>query len=683
MRYPFTRIDDLNDVLDGMSFADPYRWLEGNSGEVREWQRTQAQLASAHVREWPHFERLRELVEQFSTERFVALPRYAGGRWFRKQVAQVVVADEPMGEGRVLFDALAEHPEWPPVISWIAPSLDGCTLALGLCVDGSENNTIHLVDVATGRRLEDAPNQTLMDERTGGAHWLPDSSGFFFTAIHGAAVDFKQQIYLHRRAPQPSTVAIDGIAWTEAKDYRMIVVSRDGRHAVAIERQRKPVPIAVATLEASGESPLRWRPFVTDVAGTLAGHVIGDQYIAVTDIGAPRGRLVAIDLHDRDPNNSRHWRELVRESEAVLRTVTPVGEWLYLTEFVDTYSRVRIVDRQGRACGQVPLPRLAAINELPIPIMNLPPRGHPRKFVFAFSSLTVSPGLYSHAPGEAKVEVLREPQARLKDVVVEDRTAVSADGTRVPYRIVRRSDVNAEQPQPTLIYGYGGFNVACSPQFPGAMAAFVAVGGVYVHSHLRGGAEFGREWWQSGRMARKQNCYHDLYAIAEDLICAKRSTPERLAVTGGSNGGLMAGVALTQRPDLWKVVIPRVAVLDLIGACREPYSRQYVTEEFADIAHSNEVQRLASFSPYQLVRDGVRYPAVFLEAGDTDPRCPAWHARKFAARLQWATAGNAPILLHVWENAGHGPATSKSVAVTQATEWLAFTMRHLGVEGWI
>jgi prolyl oligopeptidase len=436
---------------------------------------------------------------------------------------------------------------------------------------------------------------------------------------------------------------------------------------------RKPCPLAVATLGLSGEEPLRWRPFVTEVAGTLAGHIVGERYIAVTDVGAPRGRLVAIDLNDRNPNNPRRWQELVPQSDAVLRTVT---------EFVDTYSRVRIVDRSGRICGHVPLPGRSAINELPIPIMNLSPRGHPEEFVFAFSSLTISPGIYSHTPGETKLEVLREPKVRLKDAVVEDHTAISADGTRIPYRLVRRADVSASEPQPALLYGYGGFNVACSPQFPGPMAAFVAAGGMYVHAHLRGGAEFGRDWWQGGRMTHKHNCYNDLYAIAEDLIRAKRSAPDRLAVTGASNGGLMAGVALTQRPDLWKVVVPRVPVLDLIGACREPYSRQYVSEEFAEIEKPDEVRRLASFSPYHLVRGRVRYPAVFLEAGDTDPRCPPWHARKFAARLQWATAGDAPILLHVWENAGHGPATQKGIAVTQSTEWLAFTLRHLGVEGW-
>jgi len=181
-------------------------------------------------------------------------------------------------------------------------------------------------------------------------------------------------------------------------------------------------------------------------------------------------------------------------------------------------------------------------------------------------------------------------------------------------------------------------------------------------------------------MQRKQNGYDDLFAIAQDLIATGITTNLRLAVTGGSNGGLMAGVALTQRPDLWRVVVPRVPILDLIGGCREPYGRQAVTEELANVDEPSEVRRLATFSPYHLVRDGIRYPAVYVDAGGTDPRCPPWHARKFIARLQAATAGDAPILLHVWDNVGHGWATDRRIAVAEHAEWLAFALRHLGVQ---
>jgi prolyl oligopeptidase len=271
---------------------------------------------------------------------------------------------------------------------------------------------------------------------------------------------------------------------------------------------------------------------------------------------------------------------------------------------------------------------------------------------------------------------LKAPEVTV-DAVVDDVWATSADGTRIPYHVVRPADTS--RPLPALLYAYGGFNAPWVPQYPSGMAAFVAAGGVFVHAHIRGGAEFGKEWWAGGRLRNKQNCYADLYAVAEDLVVRGITANDRLAVTGGSNGGLMCGVAVTQRPELWRAVVPRVPLLDLIGGCRDPYGRYGIQADYADVDDAEEIRRLATFSPYQLVRDGTRYPAVFVDAGDTDPRCPPWHARKFVARLQAAQAGDDPILLHVWENVGHGWATEKSIALDQSTEWLAFVMKTLGL----
>jgi len=654
--YPEARVDDVYETLAGVPFPDPYRWLEENSEEVKQWQHRQADLATSHVREWRGFERLHDLIGELYTGQ-PTLPRYAGGMWFRTQYAEgasqahVVMANDAMGSGRILFDPASENRDSPPFLSWISPSPDGRILAVGICVDGSESNTIRLVDVDTGTLLPNPPTQIIMDSWTGGAQWLADSSGFFFNAITGQASELRQNVYLHRRLPEISTRLIE-IPWIGKKnEYRMVVVSRDGAYAVAVERLVDPIPIAFSCIESGS---LLWKPFITLNDGAVKGHAIGGKYIAVTDVGARRGRLVSISFDTADPNNSDAWDEIVPESESVLRTVTQVGEVLYLTELVDTYARVRIVDLNGRILGEVPLPGNGALREYPTALTNMAPKGHPDKFIFGFSSLVASPGIYCHSPGESETETLQKPRVVLEKTVVEDLWATSSDGTRIPYHLVRRADVESDRPKPTLVYGYGGFNIPLVPQYPGAMAAFIAAGGVFAHVHLRGGGEFGDDWWKAGRWENKQNSYNDLYAIAEQLIGVNRCTPELLAVTGGSNGGQMAAVAITQRPELWAVAVPRAPRLDLIGACRNTYGRQStLTDRVISVDDPDEVRRLATFSPYHLVRDGIKYPAVYLDAGDTDPRCPAWEARKFAARLQRATKSQSPVLLHVWENVGH------------------------------
>jgi prolyl oligopeptidase len=708
------------EVLAGLTFPDPFRALEdGRDPVVAGWQRAQAEIADGYTDGIGGVDRLRDRVARYMDERVASIPRFAGGRWFRPDqsaagAAQIVVADRPFGAGEVVF-AAAEHADSQgrtPFVSWSAPAPDGRLLAVGLCYDGSEANTIRIVDVGSGRLLDDRPPHLLMDNWMGGAQWLADSSAFFYVALYGPGSAFTLRIFRHDigkpARPDPEPVPL---FTTAGLDYVGVFVSRGGRWAVAAQGLVRPKPVAVLDLSGSDG---RWRPFLTEIEATVTGHVIGDEYVAVTDHGANRGRVVAIPLPTGPPTPSPStpgpgtpgpstsspstpgpstsgtshdpatWRTVVAESDAVLCSVTPVGDTIYLTELADTYARVRVVGLDGAELGRVPLPGRGALAAPSFPLMTPLPAGHPEEYLFGFSSLTESWGVYRHRPGDSSIETLRPPRARL-DAVVEDLWATSPDGTRVPYHVVRRPDVPADAPQPTLVYAYGGYNAPFVPRFPRGMAAFVDAGGVLVHGHLRGGAEFGLDWWRGGRMRNKPNCYADLFAIAEDLIARGRTTAGRLAVTGGSNGGHMAGAAVTLRPDLWRAAVPRVPILDLVGACRDPYGRAAVAEELADPDDPADVAGLAAISPYHLVRDGTAYPAVYLDVGDTDARCPAWHGRKFAARLQEASAGRTgragdrPIFLRVWENAGHGWATPKDVEVSEHTAWLAFVIDQLGL----
>jgi prolyl oligopeptidase len=683
--YPQPPRGDDVEQLAGLSFGDPFRQLESpDDPAVALWQVAQNELADAYVAALPDVDELRSLVECYSVERFASLPRFAGDRWFRTEWKQgaaqrhAVVSIDPCGAGEVVFDP-AEHANGEgqePYLSWLSPSLDGRLLALGLCFDGSEANVIRIVDVASGQLLDDRPPHLLMDNWMGGAQWLPGSTEFFYVAIEGDKEDFQLRVFRHSIghsapiSPEPVPL-LEG----PGEDYVAVVISQDGRWAIASQNLMRPKPVAVLDLS---DRRAGWRPFLTEIKATIAGHVVDDEYIALTDTFVSRGSVVAIPLVNPEGSDPSAWRVIVPESDAVIRSVTPIGNVLYISEFVDTYSRIRIVDKTGVEIGEVELPGRGALSEMPFPLMTVIPTHHPREYVFAFSSLTHSWGTYRHRPGNKRIEVLKEPEVYI-EAVVEDCWATSTDGASVPYHIVRRQDVCPSEQQPALVYAYGGFNVPLVPQFPRGMAAFVDAGGLFIHAHLRGGGEFGLEWWEAGRMKNKQNCYSDLFAIAEDLVRRGRTSAERLAVTGGSNGGLLTGVAITQRPELWRAAVPRVPLLDVLGACREPYGRAAVAEEFGDPDDPADVERMAAFSPYQLIEDGVPYPAVFLDAGATDPRCPAWHARKFAARLQEATSSDLPVFLRVWEHVGHGWATGKHFEAEQWTAWLAFVLDQLGL----
>lgn len=683
VEYPFARTESATDVHAGVAFPDPYHWLEANTDEVRQWQHAQADVASGYVREWSYFDALSRSVERFSLAIQPALPRFAGGRWFKIDDGKVVVSDKPDGTGSVIFDVRQEQagkPDVPVVVSWISPSPDGQKVALGVCTDGSERNTIRLVDSTTGSLDPQVPHQPLMDSWTGGVTWLRDSSGFFFEGLVGAAENVSKQVYLHRLEAGDQIAMEIPVAKSKGSggaDWTLVTVSRDGGVAVANRPMLNSRPVAFKDLRRP-DSP--WQPFLTDIEGMVAGCPCGNRFVAVTSVGAPRGRVVEIPLDCPSPNDSSAWKELVPESAAVIRSITLVGDCIYLSELVDTYARVRILHPNG-TLSEMPLPGPGVIDEQPFPLMNLVENGHPDEFLFLFSTLSTSLGVYCHRPGEKAFRVLQSPKIVLENTVIEDHWAVSADGTRVPYHSIRLKGVDATKPLPTLLHAYGGFNAAWLPSFPGSMAAFVAAGGVFVNASIRGGSEFGLDWWEGGRQKNKQNCYADLYAVAEHMIGRGATSTDKLAFVGISNGGLMAGVITVQRPELWKVVVPRVPLFDLIGALRDPYGLMTIRTEFADPDDPAEVRRLAGFSPYHLVKDGVRYPAVFIDSGDTDPRCPPWHARKWAARLQVAQGGPAPILLRVYEKAGHGGwATEKGIQQLRDTEWLAFVMQQLGMQ---
>jgi prolyl oligopeptidase len=410
------------------------------------------------------------------------------------------------------------------------------------------------------------------------------------------------------------------------------------------------------------------------------GDVLGDSFIAITDDGAARGRLVSIPLST--PTDRGTWREIVPGSENMLGQVVVTAGRAVLLDLVDTYARIRVFDASGTLEGEIELPGRGTVNSMSssyvfFTMMDQLVSAEDGQLIFFFSSFDQPPALYRAEVATRQITQLSRPETNLA-VQVLDLVGRSADGARVSYHVVARSDLDLSKPQPTVVHGYGGFNVSVTPGWLGARwAAWIEAGGIIVLAHLRGGGEYGTNWWKEGRLKLKQNSFADVHAVAEDLIKRGIATPHQLGVIGESNGGAMAAAVAIQRPDLYRASVPQVPITDALGRTRDAVSMMS-TLDYGDPADPEMAEILLDWSPYQNVRDGIAYPALLIDCGANDARCPPWHGRKFAARVQQATSGGLPVLLRVRADAGHvsGGAAQKQV---QSAEVLAFLADQLGL----
>jgi len=680
LAYPDARAVERRDTIAGVSFPDPYGWLEDETTETADWQLEQNALTDRFIREWTGFGQLHELVDRLVADGTGSpnLPvdppaQFAGGLWFQldrpadpdfPERAVLTVSEEAYGAGRVIFDPNTSEGQQ---ITWFVPSPDGRFVVAGITAAGSDAAEIHIFTAATGERLPDRIPQMVVGPLAT-PQWLPDSSGFFFTAADPAAEIFEFRVFFHKLG-SPAPTEPEPV---DAPDAPLVQVAADGRHAVASAVWSLPRFVC--------KLPEReWRPFVQETDASICGVIDGDRYVAVTNHQAARGRVVAIRFENPTPDDPETWHELVPESARVLNQVRLVGDHLLVIGSVDAEAHAWVFDREGRELEEVPLPGVGALPHDVLSNAGLIPSGHPDEFVFVFSSPTSSPGVYRYRLGSGQLETIREPRVTLSDIDVTLRWAVSADGTRVPYHLVLPRQKSNSGPVPTLITAYGGGRVSWPAQYPGPVAAFVASGGALAISHQRGGNDLGTAWADAGRLAGKQNSFDDLYAVAGDVIASGVSDADHLAVTGWSSGGMMAGAALTQRPDLWAAVVAQCPILDVLGTHRHPYGRFAIESDYGSLDDPEEVRRLSAMSPYQLIRDGVKYPWLYVHAGGADLACPPGPDRKFMARLQHATDGGMPALLRVWDDVGHGMSSTRSEGVLHTTYWLAFLMQRLSM----
>lgn len=680
MRYPSTKRSDEFSVIQGFEVADPYRWLEELNQEVSDWDRLQAELTKQYLRKWPDLtnleDRIRNLLAINSSLHCYdqgycsGLPCFSGSYEF-----QVRIRSGGVPSGLFVCSKLnrcwnllvaPEKVEPDSFIDWYFPSPDGSYVAFGLSKGGDEQSVLYIVETESAKLL---PEVILFTSFCGLA-WLPDSSGFYHSA--GLASDFKnaeKHLFLHRLGRTSSEV--EPIRFNDA--YITPNLSPDGRYLTV--NVNWEMPKAKWYKDLHGEKT--WKPFLEEADGAAYGMFWGGRYLALTTDQAPRGRIIAVPPDD--PGNRGRWREVVGESLGVMKYFIVVGNFIVINELYSACSRLRIVSLNNKVERTVKLPGIGLIhtsNALDSPTLST----DGTSVYFLYETFTEPARLYSYDLERNILEpVSSKPAYDLPNIKVRQTFYPARDGVKVPMFLVHRSDLNLKIPSPTIIYGYGGWNYVPSPSYLAGInnlfLPFVEAGGICAYPGIRGGCEFGQDWWFSGRRLNKQTTFNDFYSAAEYLIGKGYTGSDKLAIYGISNGGLLVSVAIAQRPDLFAVAVADVPMIDLIRLMQDSFTRLYISE-YGDPEDPETLSFLLSYSPLHNISKGGFYPASLFISGESDVHCPAWNSRKITAMLQYATMSGRPVLYQKFSG-GHGPGLSVDQQVERKKAILGFIMQNL------
>jgi len=682
MTYPETRQTDIEETHFGVTVADPFRWLENDprqDADVAEWIEAQNAVSA------PYLEGLagrdvfhRRLTAMFDHETLTP-PVERGGLYFFTRgggldnQAQLLVRDGADGANRILIDPNTWSDDGTVALAEWAVSGDGAFVAFAMQDGGSDWRTIRVIDVATGEMLED----TVQWARFTTIAWHPDGSGFYYSRFPepeaGAAFSASVEghaVYFHRLGTNQSEDRLIHAPTPGQALLHTVEVTPDGRFLIIYTSALTGgVAVTVTDLTAADPAP---RPLVEshDDRWILLGN-IGTQLVFATQKDAPRGRVVTIDLAEPQPEVS----ELIPERpDAVLREggSAVVGDRILLSYTVDVQSHAELYRLDGTFDGTVVLPGPGSTGIV---------RGRPgeNEAFFAFTSYDAPLTVLRLDVAANDTTVWAEPEIAvdLDTIRVEPHVYTSEDGTRVPLFVVRRNDI--EGPAPTMLHAYGGFGISMVPHFSPAAMAWVAEGGVYAVANIRGGGEYGQAWHHAGRRADKQNVFDDFLAAGEYLIEQDITPSDGLAIHGESNGGLLIGAVVNQRPDLFAAAMPGVGVLDMLRFDRFTGGATWV-REFGSPSVEEEFHTLLSYSPLHQVRDGARYPAILVTTADTDNRVVPAHSFKYAATLQAADIGNRPHLLRVETRAGHGAGKPTAMVIDEFSDMWAFAAHWTGLE---
>jgi prolyl oligopeptidase len=670
----------------GVTVEDPYQWLENDDEpEVKAWSDAQNQRTRQYLDQLPD----RAAIEKQLTEWYAKTsPSYSSlvsrsGLLFvmkfkppkQQPLLVTLTSADDLKSEKVVLDPNVMDVKGTTAIDWFVPSLDGKYVAVSLSKSGSEDGTLHFYETATGKAMSDRIAHVQYPTAGGSAAWNADGTGIYYTRFPRtgdrpeADLNFYQQVYFHKLGT-PDTEDTYSIG----KDFPRIAeiileASRDGRYILASVANGDGGDFAYYLLGPDKA----WKQIAQFSDQVKAARLGRDNALyLLSRNAAPRGKVLRLPLETPELSKAV---EIVPTGEPVVQQIVPTADALFIADLLGGPSQIRRFGLDGKGETIIPIPKISAVQEM-VALEDA-------SLLFRDQSYT-EPAAWFHCAKEktepVKTALRNTSPVSFADIEVTREFATSKDGTRIPLNIISRKGMKQDGQNPTLLYGYGGYGISMSPNFEFTRRLWFDHGGVYVVANVRGGGEFGEDWHKAGNLTKKQTVFDDFAAAAEYLIKEKYTRPEKLAIQGGSNGGLLMGAMITQHPDLMRAVVSQVGIYDMMRVELAPNGAFNVTE-FGTVKDPEQFKALYAYSPYHHVVEGTKYPSILMMTGANDGRVAPYHSRKMVARLEEANKSENPILLRTSSSAGHGIGTALNERIKQLADIYAFLFAQLGMTG--
>ena len=678
--YPPTRKSDQVDDYYGVKVTDPYRWLEDlDSEETKAWVEAQNKLTFGYLAGIPARNTLKDRITKLWNYEKYGVPFREGNHYFyfrnsglqnQSVLYTVTSLDAPP---KMILDPNTMSADGTVAVSGVQASPDGKLLAYSISASGSDWQEWKVRDVETAQDLSDH----LKWVKFSGVSWTLDGKGFFYSRYDEPkgdslkATNYFQKIYFH----QLGTPQSDDVLVYERPDQKDWLfggnVTEDGKYLIITVFQGTDVKNRVyyKDLRANDAQVVKLLDDF-DAAYNFVGND-GTRFWFQSDYQSPRGKILEIDVSNPARNN---WKVIVPETKDALQSASVVDNKFILNYLKDAYTQVRIHDTAGKFVREVALPGIGSA-------AGFGGKAKDKETFFSYTGFTTPTSIYRYDMTTGKSTVFREPKVEFNPAYYETKQVFykSKDGTKVPMFITHKKGLKLDGNNPTYLYGYGGFNISMTPAFSVGNMVWMEMGGVYAQPSLRGGGEYGEDWHQGGMKLKKQNVFDDFIAAAEWLIANKYTSTPKLAIGGGSNGGLLVGAAMTQRPDLFGAALPAVGVMDMLRFQKFTIGWAWVSD-YGSSENADEFRALYAYSPLHNIKPGTKYPATMVTTADHDDRVWPGHSFKYAAALQAAQAGDAPVLIRIETKAGHGAGKPTSKTIEEIADRWAFLVKRLNMK---